>query len=74
MGIIDCSILDSLLVTTNRVKMEKPVINLDLLEPEAIQQLHGNLAQQIDGMQQARYNMTKIAELVLATDSNLKIC
>ena len=51
--------------------MEKPVINLDLLEPEAIQQLHGNLAQQIDGMQQARYNMTKIAELLLATDSNL---
>ena len=52
--------------------MKKPVINLDLLEPEAIQQLHGNLAQQIDGMQQARYNMTKIAELVLAMDSNLK--
>ena len=52
--------------------MEKPVINLDLLEPEAIQQLHENLAQQIDGMQQARYNMTKIAELVLATDSNLE--
>ena len=54
--------------------MEKPVINLDLLEPEAIQQLHGNLAEQIDGMQRARYNMTKIAELILVTELTCNDC
>ena len=30
------------------------VINLDLLEPEAIKQLHGNLGRQLEAMGQAR--------------------
>ena len=47
------------------------VINLDLLEPGAIKQLHENLGQQLEAMGQARYNMTKIAELYL--DSKLTL-
>ena len=45
-----------------KYKME---INLSLLEPDAIRQLHQNLQYQLEEMNQARFNMTKIAELLL---------
>ena len=40
-------------------------INLDLLEPDAIRRLHQDLRDELEGMNQARFNMTKIAEILL---------
>ena len=46
--------------------LARPVIDPNLLEPAALQQMHGGIKHELETMTQARYGMAKVAESCMA--------
>ena len=44
----------------------KPVIDPNLLEPAALQQMHGGIKHELETMTEARYGMARVAESCMA--------
>ena len=49
----------------------RPVIDPNLLEPAALQQMHGGIKHELETMTEARYGMARVAESCMAAKDRL---
>ena len=51
----------------------RPVIDPNLLEPAALQQMHGGIKHELETMTEARYGMARVAENCMAAKAGFQV-
>ena len=51
----------------------RPVIDPNLLEPAALQQMHGGIKHELETMTEARYGIARVAENCMAAKAGFQV-